>query len=176
MISKVVLVPEEGLGFVVLTNSINYLPEALMYKILDTYLSTNTRDWSNLYLRFYNGNKEYEKEENAKKEKERKLNTKPSFELSRYAGTYRSSLYGDAKISLLNGKLQIQFLPAPDFISDLTHWENNTFQIKFEKFPSLPKGTVEFTIDKSGKISTMKVDVPNPDFDFTELDFKKVVE
>lgn len=173
MISKVCLVPEENLGFVILTNSINYLPEALMYKILDTYLSSNTRDWSNLYLRFYNGNEEYKKQEYAKKETERKKGTKPSLALKEYAGKYHSKLYGDAVITFENNKLKIQLLPAPDFVSELTHWENNTFEIKFDDYPSLPKGTIDFKVEGT-KITTMTIEVPNPDFDFTELDFVKV--
>lgn len=173
MISKVVLVPEKKLGFVILTNSINWLPDALMYKVLDTYLSTENFDWSNLFYRFYIGNKDYEKEEFAKKEGERNQNTKPTLELEKYCGTYNSILYGDCEVKLEKGKLQIQLLPAPDFISKLEHWQNDTFSVKFEKFPSLPQGTVNFTIDEKSQVTNLKIDVPNPDFDFTELEFVK---
>ena len=173
MISKVVLVPEEKLGFVILTNSINWLPDALMYKVLDTYLSTENFDWSNLFYRFYEGNNEYEKEEFAKKESERNKNTKPTLELEKYCGTYNSILYGDCEVKLEKGKLQIQLLPAPDFISKLENWQNDTFSVKFEKFPSLPQGTVSFTINEKSQVTNMKIDVPNPDFDFTELEFLK---
>jgi hypothetical protein len=31
-------------------------------------------------------------------------------------------------------------------------------------------------IDSQGRVSEMKIDVPNPDFDFTELEFKRVPE
>jgi hypothetical protein len=35
----------------------------------------------------------------------------------------------------------------------------------------LPSGMVHFAVDPSGKIKSLDVDVPNPDFDFTELHF-----
>jgi CubicO group peptidase (beta-lactamase class C family) len=173
MISKVVLVPEEKLGFVILTNSINWLPDALMYKVLDTYLSSENFDWSNLFYKFYTGNKEYEKEEFAKKESERNKNTKPALELEKYCGTYNSILYGDCEVKLEKGKLQIQLLPALDFMSKLEHWQNDTFSVKFDKFPSLPQGSVNFTIDEKSQVTNLKINVPNPDFDFGELEFLK---
>lgn len=46
MISRLVLVPEERLGFVILTNSINNLSSWLMYTILDEFLGGEKRDWS----------------------------------------------------------------------------------------------------------------------------------
>ena len=53
MISKVVLVPEEKVGFVILTNSINDLPSALSYYILDHYFGKEEKDWSTIYYGFY---------------------------------------------------------------------------------------------------------------------------
>jgi hypothetical protein len=35
----------------------------------------------------------------------------------------------------------------------------------------LPSGMVHFTIDALGKVEALDVNVPNPDFDFTELHF-----
>jgi hypothetical protein len=32
---------------------------------------------------------------------------------------------------------------------------------------------VTFTLDAHGKVAEMKIAVPNPDFDFTELEFKR---
>jgi hypothetical protein len=38
----------------------------------------------------------------------------------------------------------------------------------------LPSGFMTFILNAEGKVAEVKVDVPNPDFDFTELEFKKV--
>jgi len=47
MISYTAFVPEANLGFVILTNKNSSLYYPLSYKILDTYLSSDTTDWSN---------------------------------------------------------------------------------------------------------------------------------
>jgi CubicO group peptidase (beta-lactamase class C family) len=173
MISKVVLVPEENFGFVILTNSINYLPSALTYYILDNYFGKEEKDWSTIYYGFYES--DIKREEKAKEEKEiKKLkDTKPSLPLEAFTGTYTSKLYGDATIEIKNGKLYLNFVPTIIFKGELTHYQLNTFNIKLKDLPSLPEGSVNFIIDKDGKVSKMEVDIPNPDFDFTELDFIK---
>ena len=50
MISRVMLVPEEKLGIVILTNSINSLPPALGYRIVDAFFGVPDKDWSQYYL------------------------------------------------------------------------------------------------------------------------------
>jgi hypothetical protein len=68
----------------------------------------------------------------------------------------------------------VHLLPTEIFVGELTHWQYNTWQIKLNKVPSLPTGLVNFIIDDKGKVVEMQIDVPNPDFDFTELEFLKV--
>lgn len=176
MISKLVLVPEENLGFVILTNSINYLPTALMYKILDNYFGIDKDDWSNLFLTYYKQRLERKKQERIKKERNRLKNTTPGLALELYTGTYTGKMYGDAEVKLKDGKLMVYFIPTPMFVGELSHYHLNTFNIRLQNMPALPEGTVHFVIDKEGKVVEMKVDIPNPDFDFTELIFKKAEE
>jgi len=64
----------------------------------------------------------------------------------------------------------------PIFISDLTYMHYDTFLLKLRnKFSFIPHGigTVQFLRDTDGKVVEMKVDIPNHDFFFTELEFKK---
>lgn len=170
MISQVVLVPEENLGFVILTNSMNYLPTALMYKILDIYFKDEKYDYSELFLKYFN----YYQNKTTKNNKylyssiNNKL--KPKFEYNKYIGTYGGKLYGNATIEQKNKKIFLQFEPAKLFNSELTHWQADTFLVEFKDFPSLPVGKAYFTY-KDNKIDELKIDVPNPDFDFTELKF-----
>lgn len=172
MISITVLVPEENLGFVILTNSINYLPNALMYYILDLYVAENETDWSEFYLNFFRYGQKEDENNAIEDEKNREKNTKTSLDLKDYCGTYSGDLYGDAKIKLENGNLVMYFIPTPMFIGDLTHWENDTFKIVLRNIYNLPYGKVNFIIEDD-KVVELKVDIPNPDFDFTELQFLK---
>ena len=108
-----------------------------------------------------------------KKEDERVINTKPSLPIEQYVGTYGGPMYGNVKVELDNGNLIARFLPTASFVGDLRHWHYDTFEIELRD-PNLPKGMVNFILDANGKVSEMKVDIPNPDFDFTELELKRL--
>ncbi|OFY37125.1 MAG: hypothetical protein A2W91_01255 [Bacteroidetes bacterium GWF2_38_335] len=173
MISQVAMVPEEKLGFVILTNSNNYLPYFLMYTVIDVFLENKGLDYGKIVADFVKRNKEEDKKKQEEEEKARNKNSKPTLPLESYVGTYGGELYGDAKVTLEKGKLKVQFIPAPEFESVLEHWQYDIFTVKFNAFPSLPTGKVNFIINQDGKVEEMKIDVPNPDFYFTELEFKK---
>jgi CubicO group peptidase (beta-lactamase class C family) len=181
MISRVVLVPEMKFGFVILTNSINSLSSPLVYKILDTFMGVSPKDWSAYYLDRRKERREKAKkreaEEKEKKQKEAKR-PMPKFQvyMEDYAGRYGGPMYGDAEVALKDGKLVLNLLPAPVFISDLSPLHYDTFELKLRNvFSFIPKGkgTVQFLRDKKGKVVEMVVDIPNNDFWFTELEFKK---
>ena len=174
MISRIALVPEEKLGFVILTNNINALPAALMYRIIETYMGEKGKKYSDLFLNYYKSREEQQKQKMEKEEAERVKDSSPTLPLKDYTGTYRCRLYGEAKVTYKNKKLIISFVPAPDFTSEMDHWQYNTFRIKFEKYVYLPEGKVTFTINAKGKPDKMFIDVPNPDFHFYELIFEKV--
>ena len=66
------------------------------------------------------------------------------------------------------------FEHTPLFEGNMEHWHFDTFTIELKNVPSLPKGKVQFILDENAKVKKLVVDIPNPDFDFTELDFKKL--
>jgi len=173
MISYTCLVPEENLGFVILTNKNSSLYYPLVYKTLDVFLGGDQKDWSQLILSRFQKNKEDSKKAKADEEKNQITNTTPTLPLEGYAGTYTGDLYGDAIVSVENGELLVKFVPTKKMVGTLKHLHYDTFQITFSEFPSLPAGTCTFIIDATGNAAEMKIDVPNPDFDFTELQFLK---
>jgi CubicO group peptidase (beta-lactamase class C family) len=176
MISAVALVPEINLGMVILTNSINRLPSALMYKIIDTYLGVKPTDWSRIYREQFR--------ESVAREMQRQIELpktpagKPCepLKLEDYTGLFTDPMYGDARVSLEKGRLVLEFFPAPVFISDLDHLNYDTFRLKLRNnlsFVPHGTGTVQFIRDPRGNVVEMKVDIPNRDFWFDELAFKK---
>ena len=174
MISIMMYVPELDFGMLVLTNNVNDLPMPLMYYALEDYFGESPRDWSNLSYNFYKSSHEKDIKEKEKMERKRIKNTKPSLNLKDYVGTYGGELYGNAEIKLQKDHLVLDFLPADKLIGDLSHWHYDTFVIKLRNSPTLPEGTVKFIIGKDGKVEELRVDIPNPDFYFTELEFKKI--
>ena len=173
MISYTCMVPDENLGFVILTNKNSSLYYPLIYKTLDIFLGGDDKDWSSFMLDLMEQRDAREAQQRAKKLETRKQNTSPSLDLEAYTGNYGGEVYGDAVVELQNGSLFVQFVPSPKFRGELSHWHFDTFEITFKQFPSLPSGTCTFVLNADGEVDEMIIDVPNPDFDFTELDFKK---
>ncbi len=172
-ISKVTLVPEEKLGIVLLTNDMNILTGPLRYKILDTFLNDSQKDWAGEYLQYKKRIEAAEEKQKSDKDASRAKDTRPSLDLAGYTGTYNDKMYGEAKIELINNVLNIVLLPAKEvFTSKMDHWHYDTFRIKFrDEF--LPQGFVTFSFNSGGKVTGFKIDLPNPDFHFFNLDFKK---
>ncbi len=174
MISQTVLIPELNTGFVVLTNSLSMMYAGVMNQILDYVIDGKIDSkWSDYYLKVKTWIDSYDAEETETWKKTRVLNTKPSFALEDYCGTYSSDVYGDVEISVVKGKLYLKMTHTAIYQGSLEHWHYDTFSVKFEQALSLPSGTVSFIADKFGKIYEMKIDIPNPDFDFTELKLYK---
>jgi CubicO group peptidase (beta-lactamase class C family) len=172
MISRIVLVPEERLGFVVLTNSINGLTTPLMYRVLDAYLGGAERDWSAEQLAMNAAADSAALAAEKKDQAARVKNTKPSLPLLSYTGTYRSQMYGDVIVDMEKGALTIRFVPTASYFGDLTHWQYDTFRVELRD-KTLPPGTATFVLGASGKPVELRVVIPNPDFDFTELELKR---
>ena len=176
MISKSCFVPEKKLGFIILTNNLNWLPGALMNKTLDVLLDDNTQgeDWSSLYLGY---KKQGDKGKIKKLFESDSLRGKLgplSHELKDYSGTYTDKMYGDVMVWEKDGNLNFKMVRTQIFEAQLEHWNLETFTFRFDtNLSSLPEGKLWFNLDKNGKIKGLKIDVPNPDFFFTEFDFKK---
>jgi CubicO group peptidase (beta-lactamase class C family) len=173
MISQSTIIPEENLAFVILTNANSSMYYPLMYHILDILLYKEDTNWNNLFHQFQQMQDIRAKEEKEEELQNRPKNTKASLELEEYTGNYYSDVYGTAKISIKNKKLYFEMMATAIFESSLEHLYHNTFQIQFEQVPSLPEGSINFLIGANAKVYEMQVNVPNPDFDFTELEFVK---
>ncbi|MCK5856367.1 MAG: serine hydrolase [Bacteroidales bacterium] len=167
IISYSCLVPEENLGFVILTNSNSSLYNSILNRILDAYLAKDTTDWNKLFLPYQQKNDQHERilvKENA---------TKPSLDLVKYTGIYSDIAYGNVMITLNKGKLNLQMLRTSLFKSELNMFDGDTMLVEFTNVPSLPQGKAMFST-KDGDVEYLIIDVPNPDFDFTEFKFLKM--
>jgi len=91
--TMVALMPEAGLGIVVLSNLITELPEALAFQFFDLYFHNPPRDWSKVGL-------EKMKQAEAKnKPPQRPASPAPPLPLARYAGTFSNPVYGQVTIT-----------------------------------------------------------------------------
>ncbi|MFC2125447.1 serine hydrolase [Bacteroidota bacterium] len=172
-ISKIALVPEENFGFVILTNSMSRLPQALVYYLLDLMLKDEPADWSETFLEYVSIGASIEEEARNERISSRVEGTQPSLPIADYVGIYNDIMYGEATVELRNDILKLTLEPtAALFTGDMIHWHHDTFQIKFRD-EYLPEGYITFSMDSYGKITGFKIDLPNPDFHFFNLDFRR---
>ena len=169
VITYTCLVPEDKLGFVILTNSTSSLYNPLSYRILDSFLAKDTIDWASLFLPYQQHSEEISPISVPAK------SIKPSLKSKKYLGLYKSKIYGNALITGRANKMKIQLLHTKLWEGIIKPYNADTFIIEFPKVPSLPQGFIRFKLnaDKT-KIESFVIDVPNPDFDFTEFTFKKL--
>jgi len=171
MFSRVLMVPEERLGIVVLTNSMTGISTALTYRIVDAYLGGDQREWSAEGLKRNRKKCKEFYDRIAKTTTPRAENTKPSHALDAYAGTYTGKLYGDATICIEKDNLVLRLLPNKDLVADLTHLHYDTFVIHWRnEFAWFSEGTAQFLLNAAGDVAELRIEVPNDDFWFHELE------
>lgn len=174
--AKVLFVPEDSLGFVILSNELGGLVGAIEHKILDYHIGDPDKDWAKIYLDYVRQSKEQEKQRMAAMDSSRIKGTKPSLALSGYAGIYEDKMYGKAGIELADGRLSVTLLPAKElFHSAMEHWHYDTFSIDFAD-PFLPKGLLTFHINEHGVADYFTLDIHSGDFHFRKLKFERVEE
>lgn len=176
MLSYTVLVPEDNFGFVVLTNNESPAYRIMMSKIRDVMMDAPKTDWNEIAKRQVADDRAAQEKADRDSDAARMPNTKPSLGLDGYAGTYNSQMYGNVTVANENGHLVMRLGPAPNFVADLEHWHLDTFRIHWRPTVhyNFPRGFVTFTIDKNGKTDQLKIDQPNNDFWFYELDLHRV--
>ena len=156
MRAEVAMIPEEKVGLVILTNlNGNILPQALMYRIFDFYLSAPARDWSAEMLKVTKTAEEQGKAAEKKAEAERVQGTSPSLALEKYTGTFQSDMYGEIKVTLENGKLMLRF--GPNFVAELQHWNYDTFRTAWQD-QMQGKNFVNFRLTPQGKVDVFSIE------------------
>ncbi len=170
MYSRVVMVPSENLGIVILTNGMTGIATPLSYQLIDHILGLEAIDWHRQYKGFSERN---EKNRDARIEKimeARKEDTSPCCPASAFTGTYADPMYGEIEVREESGKLRLIFTHAPDLNATLTHWHYNTYAIEWDEVHAwFGFGTVQFLTDNNGKPVELQFDVPNEDIFFDEI-------
>jgi CubicO group peptidase (beta-lactamase class C family) len=172
-ISKVTLVPSRKISFIILNNSNDpYINEALKGDLLDILVKGNDFDWISEYSGIMAKSEAADKISKEERLKSRIPGTKPSHSADGYTGVYRDKSYGDAEVILQNNKLRLTFIPSGKvFTGDLEHWHYDTFKVQFRD-EYLTYGLVTFSFDSTGDVTGFKIDLPNEDFWFWNLDFR----
>jgi hypothetical protein len=172
MFSHTVMIPRKKMAVVVLSNSMTPLPQSLAYYTIDALLEKPGKDWSG--ERLASAKQERALKKKSGNEKTKGTEGKPSLPLEAYAGTYGGMMYGDATVKFDDGKLILQIHPNPDLKGELVHLQHDVFEIQWaKKFAWFGAGKVQFLLNQESEVTEFRMDVPNDDFWFDELEFKK---
>lgn len=174
MYSEQLMIPGHRFGVVVLTNSMTPIGHAIVYQAIDQFLNAPERDWSKEGLeQFRKGREDFENRIRQATKSLKQMDA-PSHPLESYVGNYRCPMYGDAQVSLVDGKLQLKLLPYPDLTADLELMHYDTFAIRWHKtFAWFADGSAHFIFDSKANAESIRLDVPNDDLWFYELNLKK---
>jgi CubicO group peptidase (beta-lactamase class C family) len=174
MISYVLLVPEERLGIAVLTNSLAPLAVPITNHIRDEYLGGDTKDW------FREGLEQHRQHVAEFEERIQRAitpaaeGTQPSRPLDAYTGRFTCPMYGDATVTKEGEQLVLRLLPNEQLVADLTHLRYDAWVIRWRStFAWFAEGTAQFVPDARGDFRQLKLEVPNDDLWFDELELRR---
>ena len=155
-------VPEEHLGFVILTNSdMHNFNGALMYQILDSYLGGKETDWKEHYYSSFRKGVVKDSTKWADIEKEKDPTLKPGVPFEDFAGTYSHPLYGDAIITYDDGKLSVKMTGHPNLTGMIEPWQADTLFCQFND-PVMGKAMLYFDVNDK-EVKDFRVTI-NPAF------------
>ncbi len=174
-VSRVLLVPQENLGIVILTNAEQDLAyESVLYHILDSYLGGESRDYLPIFKQLDDQSKKKADESVSKAETSRASNIGPSLPLEKYAGSYSDPWFGSVSLRLESGRLILHLPHSPQATAELQHWQYDTFKTKWND-PHADEAFVTFALKPDGSIDhfTMAAVSPLADFssDYQDLYF-----
>lgn len=175
-VTRVMLVPEENLGVVVLTNAEEGGAfDSIVYCILDHYFGLPRTDWVAAFALVKQKQEKEAAEFMKKQESGRVADSRPSLPLEKYAATYQDAWYGSATITMENGKLVFRLDHTPKALGDMQCWQNDTFKVHwrdrtvedaFATFSLKPDGTIDhFTMVAVSPLADFS-------FDYQDLYFK----
>jgi len=148
--------PEAGLGIYVFGNYDHAeLRHALVYKAFDLFALGGNRDWSTEFLAHYKKINDKVEKEVKDFEAKRVNGTKPSFDLSEYAGKYSDPLYGQVEITVSENSLLVNMNSFAQ--AKLDHWHYDTFRGWYDK-RWYGKANATFLTDNNGKTTKVNFD------------------
>ena len=151
------MLPDEKFGVVILSNMHGSpLPGVLMSYLFDRQLNAPMRDLSGEALTRVASQRRRADSVSRTQAAQKAASGPPPLALAAYAGPYTDSLYGDAIVSLNEGRLTMQ---RGEWTAPLEHWGSGTF-----KWGTLPSAAivelfVTFDVAPDGKVTSLSFNV-----------------
>ncbi len=152
--AQVTLLPNDGYGIVILANlGGNNMPECLRASIADQLLGLSEMGWIAKYQDVARKGEERTKKQQAEREGKRQKDTKPSHALAAYGGVYGHAAYGEARVGMADGRLELQW---SNWKAPLEHFHFDTFRIPGGHTP-LRDALVQFRLKDTGEVESVEL-------------------
>lgn len=179
MVTQVTMIPELGLGIIVLTNQQEGGAfSAITNQIKDGYLGVTGTD----RVKEYSSRRGKTVDEN-KKITDAVWKTvadnqqKGTTDIAQFAGTYKDPWFGEATISMQNGKAWFQAKKIGKLQGQVFFYKANTYVVKWNDRSMDADAYITFSLDEEGKSKGMTMNAISPEtdfsYDFQDLDFVK---
>ncbi len=161
-LSKTVLISEENMGFVILSNSdAQYLYEALGKMLVRDITGQNYYDYSPFYYMGFSMNTKNDSEKAAAWRKAAASFKTKSEDYKKLEGTYTNKIYGKITIAEKDKLAEVSFEFHPQYKAKLQFTSSNTLLIEYND-PVL--GVKEINYDEANKTIELRVN------DFVDMD------
>jgi hypothetical protein len=178
-VSRVVMVPELGLGVAVLTNQeSDEAYNAVIYAVLDRAMGAPPYDWATAYLKVRDRSRARSADALKTETSKRDAALPPSLPLAAYAGAYTDAWYGPIVVTLEGAgeapKLVMSFAKTPGMAGDMEPWSRETFVVRWRDRELRADAYVTFELDPDGAIVEARMKPFSPDTDFS-YDFQDLL-
>ena len=149
------LFPNDGLGFVVLTNKNGTpFPDLVVQTAADRIFGLEAVDWIDDAAKRQAEGRDAQKKAEEKKATRRRPGTAPSHKLQEYVGDYWHPGYGGLKVEMKGPQLAFTYnaISAP-----LEHWHFDTFNGMKTDDPTFENMKLSFKTDVNGNVATVAV-------------------
>lgn len=174
-VTRVMLVPEEKLGVVILTNAEEEGAfESVLFHVLDHYFGVSGNDWIAAFQAAKDAERREAEEITKNRAAGRAANSKPGLPVEKYAGVYSDAWYGTATLRAEGGKLVFSLDHTPKAVGDVEHWQYETFRVHWRD-RVMEDAFLTFTLTPGGAVDHFTVQAVSPladfSFDYQDLYF-----
>ena len=174
-VSRVMMIPDEGVGIAVLTNQESGEAfDSIAWRIADHYLGAPATDWIDAYHKDAVRQNASTSDADRNTTLKRDGSSRPSLPLAQYAGTYADAWYGDITIAQEGEKLVMRFSHTPLLVGELEHWQHDTFAVRWRDRELRADAFVTFALNPDGSIDQAKMRAISPSTDFS-FDFQDLL-
>lgn len=179
-VTQTTLIPEIGLGIIVLTNQQSGAAfSAITNTIKDSYLGIKPEDYVTLYSNRVKANEASadkvtdEVWATIAKNKKDKLKT----DFSKITGSYQDNWFGKITITEKKGKVYFASQRSPQLAGEIFFYKDGNYVVKWNNAFFHADAHLLFKYDENGKVANLKMlpisELTDFSYDFQDLDFTK---